>query len=172
MLRGEGGDFTGHRVAVLLGRILSLRRVCPAGLVLSRGIQKLLEQLLGIWQWSKEGKRVWHIDYTKHGILSDWATAELRVWAGRGRWKLRCSVLRESSDVIAFVHACPAGGGGVVAERTFTGTGGPGHAVEQLCIVGWEAACALTVQCWSCSIYGPHSKNFITGGRGGSTSSK
>ena len=39
MLRGEGGELTGYRVAALVGRILSWRWACPAGLVLSRGLQ-------------------------------------------------------------------------------------------------------------------------------------
>lgn len=140
MLRGEGGELTGRRIAALVGKILSWRWACPAGLVLTRGLQKLLEQLPGRWERSKEGKNGWRLDYAMCVELTDWARAELRVWAGRGIWKLRSSAFRESTEVIAFVDACPTAGGAVVAERIFRGTGSPAYAVEELRTGGWEEA--------------------------------
>jgi Reverse transcriptase (RNA-dependent DNA polymerase) len=111
MLRGEGGDLTGYRVAALVGRVLSWRWACPAGLVLTRGLQKLLEQLPGAWITEKN-KNQWRLDYSKVIILTDWAKAELRIWASKGIWKLRSATFRETTEVIAFVDACPSAGRG------------------------------------------------------------
>jgi hypothetical protein len=140
ILQGQGGKLSGRRVARLVGKILSWRWACPAGLVLSRGLQKLLAQLPGQWKWSKLGKREWHVDYESCVTLTDWARAELRVWAGTGIWKLRHASFRETTDVIAFVDACPTAGGAVVANRVFQGTGSPQYVVEHLRTGGWEDA--------------------------------
>ena len=85
----------------------------PAALILARGLMRALDHLPVLGHKEVDGKLQEVRDYNASVIIPPLATAELRFWM-EGCWKIRGSSVKQVTDTVCFVGACPEGAGAVL----------------------------------------------------------